>query len=354
MRSFAVGSTALLLSLACGGRTPQDCPSGSEGCSCDPYGNCASGLACTTGVCEPTPVVSTGGSGGQGYSSASDPGRVLPPSATGGVLSLGGVVSGGVVGAGGVVQTGGTAGTGGMARTGGSPGAGGAIGTGGRTIVAAGGRLGVGGEGAGTVGTGGLGRGGMSGGAAGNTVTFANGRAEGAMTGYGWVALGEPDTLSAPTCGGEAVTSTSTCTSFEWPSPSGLCMSGSIPGVSGSADYSTNWGVMVAANASEPRGAGIGQSFESIAFHVKGTPSTSLRGILHRKGDGDGRNYCKDIRSGVSASLTSFNTSCWDGWSGTPLVAADVPNLDWIGVQVYSGASQVTVSNLCLTSIVLK
>lgn len=345
MKLYGVCLTALLL--ACGARTPLECPSGAEGCDCDPYGNCEPGLVCQTGVCAPSSVVSTGGSGGQ---------RSYPPSDTGGAFSLGGIGAGGALGAGGIVgtggavRTGGTVGTGGLVRTGGSPGTGGAIAAGGR-IVATGGRS-SGGDGAGVTGSGGLGRGGMSGGAAGSTVTFANGRAEGAMTGWGWVALGQLDTLSAPTCGGKPVTSSSACGAFEWPSRSGLCMSGSIPAVSG-GDYSANWGIMLAANVAEPKGTGLGQSFQSITFNLQGSPTSSLRGMVHRKGDGEATNYCANIASGVAVPVTSFSTSCWDG-SGKSLVVTDVPDLDWIGIQVVSGTSPVTVSNLCLTSLVFK
>lgn len=309
--------------------------------------------------------MSAGGSGGQG-GSAWDPGvggRVVPPSDTGGALSFGGVFSGGamgvggVVGTGGVARTGGTLGSGGIPRTGGTVGTGGlvrtggVVGTGGK-IVATGGRPSVGGDGAGVPGSGGLGRGGVSGGSSG-TVTFANGRAEGAMTGYGWVGLGQLDTLSAPTCDGKLVTSSSTCSALEWPSSSALCISGGVPSISATGDYTANWGVMVAANVSEPSGAGLGQSFQSITFYLRGLPTTSIRGALHRKGDAEATNYCATIRSGVAVSLTSFNTYCWNG-SGTPLTAADVPDLDWIGIQVYSGPDPITVSNLCLVSLVLK
>jgi hypothetical protein len=210
----------------------------------------------------------------------------------------------------------------------------------------------MGGGGAGTLGTGGLASGGASG-AAGNTVTFSGGRAHGAMTGYGWVALGQADTLSAPTCGGQPVTAATYCSSYDWPAGSGLCMSGEIPAVYG-GDYTSNWGIMLSANVSDPQGGSLGQSFQSITFNLQGSPITSLRGTVHRKGDSDEINYCANIRPGVAVQFTSFNTACWDG-SGTPLKSAYVPDLDWIGIQVPSGTvAAITVSNLCLTSLVLK
>jgi hypothetical protein len=201
-------------------------------------------------------------------------------------------------------------------------------------------------------GSGGLGRGGAAGGAAGSTVTFANGRSQGAMTGWGWVALGEPDTVSSPTCSGKPVTAPGCQETLEWSASHALCISGSIPAVSG-GDYSYNWGFMLAANVSEPRGTGLGQSFQSITYVIQGGAPTNLRGIVHRKGDDENTNYCASITPGVAASLSSFNTFCWNG-AGTPLTAADVPDLDWIGIQVYSGPGPITVSNLCLTGIVFK
>jgi hypothetical protein len=48
--------------------------------------------------------------------------------------------------------------------------------------------------------------------------------------------------------------------------------------------------------------------------------------------------------------LAAFNTTCYDG-SGTYLKAADVSNIDMVGVRVLSGRTQIAVSNLCLTGI---
>lgn len=356
VRTFNVGLMASLFVVACGVRTPMECPSGSEGCSCDPYGSCGPGAVCVNGLCEPSTAA---GAGGQGTFGA---GGVLGTGGTGqggqrptgGVLGSGGTGQGGQtrLPTGGVLGTGGT-GQGGQRPTGGVFGTGG-TGKGGQTPVASGGWPGrTGGNRAGNGGTGGLGSGGVAG-SAGNSVSFVSGRAEGAMTGYGWVALGQPDSVSAPTChGGTPVTSASDCPQYDWPTSAGLCLSGKIPAVSNPADYSSNWGIMVSAEVSAPAGGTLGRSFQSILFDISGSAPAGLRGVLHRKGDPSDVIYCALLTSGRALTFTSFATQCWDG-SGTSLTLDDVPNIEWLGIQVPSGLSAVTVSNLCLMGLVFK
>jgi hypothetical protein len=60
--------------------------------------------------------------------------------------------------------------------------------------------------------------------------------------------------------------------------------------------------------------------------------------------------YCAAMVSGTAISFTAFNTHCRDG-SGAALTAADVLGIDKIGVRVSSGASAMTVADLCLTRI---
>jgi hypothetical protein len=59
------------------------------------------------------------------------------------------------------------------------------------------------------------------------------------------------------------------------------------------------------------------------------------------------------MTSGTKISITAFNTKCWDS-SGTGLTVADLTNIDKAGVQVSSTASAITVTNLCLKSIVFE
>jgi hypothetical protein len=174
------------------------------------------------------------------------------------------------------------------------------------------------------------------------------------MNGYGWVAMGSADTVKSPSCAGRPITPTEPCvTGPDWPR-SGLCVDGYIPALPSAAtasDYNTNWGILFAAETSEPSGGGLGVAYRTATFNLSGSPSNGLRAVVHRKGDPEGTNYCTIITSGVPALFTSFNTACWDG-TGVFLTAFDVPALDWVGVQVSSMTfSPVPVSNLCLTSI---
>ncbi|MGB8296484.1 MAG: hypothetical protein WCG85_13740 [Polyangia bacterium] len=189
----------------------------------------------------------------------------------------------------------------------------------------------------------------------GTTVTFSTGKAAGAMTGYGWVALGSADSLTDPTCGSTQFTSTTNCAATTWgtANPNGLCMSGAIPALAATnPDYTGNWGVEVGVNATATPGGGLGQSFSSIAITVSGTPTSGLRAMLHRKTDPVGQGYCAAMTSGTPIPFTSFNTKCYDTPAdGTALTATDVPNIDQVGVQVSSGSAAITVSSLCITGI---
>jgi hypothetical protein len=107
----------------------------------------------------------------------------------------------------------------------------------------------------------------VSGGARGAaSVTFYDGRASGAMSGYAWVALGAQDSLTSPTCdesasGGPSnvsLTSSSPCTGrTNWSSSNKLCVSGTIPVVVGS-NYNDNWGISIGVNSSDPPATSAG------------------------------------------------------------------------------------------------
>jgi len=187
----------------------------------------------------------------------------------------------------------------------------------------------------------------------GTTVTFAAGKAVGAMTGYGWVALGTADSVTDPTCGAgkTPITAAASClTSTTWSSTTGLCISGSVPALGTPPDYTGNWGVSVGVNA-DAAGGGLGQSFSSITIAVSGTPSSGLRAMVHKKGDPDATSYCAALTAGAMP-LTSFSTTCYNtATPGTAITAADVPNIDKISVQVSSGAAAIAVSSLCITGI---
>jgi hypothetical protein len=277
------------------------------------------------------------------------------PASGGGLAATGGTTGhAGATGAGGALVVGGAIGTGGPSPTGGQVRTGGVIGAGG--LGRTGGVQSAGGSG---------GRGGSPGGAGGSgavggnrdVITFAEGRAQGLMSGYGWVALGALDTVTSPTCAGEPIASGVFCgADWVWSSRNALCVTGTVPALPRSpsvADYDANWGILVSAEATDPSGGAWGYSFQSVTFNLSGLPSSSLRAVVHRKGDAEGENYCATLSPGTAISFAAFNSACWDG-SGMNLQAEDVPTLDWMGIQVVSGFSAVSIRNLCLTSILLK
>ena len=302
MKRLVLLSSILVAVAGCGARTSLDtCALGSEECACL-AGACNPGLVCVADVC------------------------VSPRSLPAG--------SGGAVGTGGYVGTGGHVGSGGYVGSGGRVGMGGVIGTGGVSWMSSGGRTGAGGSTA--------------------IVTFMNGQATGLMDGWGWASLGAKDSLYSPTCAGQPITATTACTTMTtWSSNNGLCITGTIPALPPGAtasDYNDNWGIMGAAECQDPP-APLGGSFRSINIQLDGSPTSGLRAVVHRWGDPEAANYCTAMTSNASIAFTAFNTACWNG-SGTPLTLGDVPNLDWIGVQVPSGSSAVKV-NLCLDAIFL-
>jgi hypothetical protein len=194
-----------------------------------------------------------------------------------------------------------------------------------------------------------------------NVVTFNSGKGVGAMTGYGWVALGSADYVSSPTCGagaGAAITASAPClaqTNWGTANPTALCVTGSIPSTTTSPNTSTNWGIQVGLNAKDPDSSGIGQTFKTVTVKASNVPTGTIRIEIHRRGDSDGSTYCATwTNSTTSVALTSFNTNCWDttGATGTKLTEADLPKIDKVGLQVSpSTADNITLTNLCLQSI---
>ena len=134
-----------------------------------------------------------------------------------------------------------------------------------------------------------------------------------------------------------------------------LSISGSIPALPASptsSDYADNWGIMLGVKATDPAGGGLGQSFTSIAFTLSGSPTSGLRAMVHKKGDPDSTTYCAPVTSGLPVSFTNFVTDCFNTAPvGARITAADVANIDQIAVEVVSGSTAITVTNLCITKI---
>jgi len=366
---WLVLAALLVTAVACGARTSMDsCALGGEECGCL-AGWCNPGLVCVDEMCVRPGATGDGVGGALG---------------TGGAMATGGEVGGGGrVGSGGYVGSGGRLGSGGYVG-GGYVGGGGQGGSGGCTAsgswavggdlivacppiggyIAAGGMLGSAGfaGSGGRIGTGGVsgmtggGRSGFGGSPAGSTafVTFMNGQATGLMDGWGWASPGAQDSLYSPTCAGQPITATTPCTTMTtWSSNNELCITGTIPALPATptaSGYSDNWGIMVAAQCQDPPGP-LGGSFRTINIQLSGSPTIGLRAVVHRWGDAETANYCASVTSNTPIAFTAFNTACLDG-SGTSLTLGDVPNLDWIGIQIPSGPSAIKV-NLCWGAIFL-
>jgi hypothetical protein len=186
----------------------------------------------------------------------------------------------------------------------------------------------------------------------GDTVTFKQGLAIGVMTGYGWPNWGlVGDVVTDPACLG-GVTSSSPCTlTAPWNSPTALCVSGTIAALATiptQPDYNGNWGIEIGVYASTD-GAAIGMPYASINVSLSGTSTNVLRVVVHRKGDPLTTQYCAAY-TGSAILFASFNTACWNG-GGTALLPADVPNINWVAVEIPSSTTAITVDNLCLKSI---
>jgi CheY-like chemotaxis protein len=219
-----------------------------------------------------------------------------------------------------------------------------AVGTTGGAIGAAGGTSG------GTI------TGGVGGGAIGaNMVAFSSGKAVGAMTGEGWVALGSLDTITSPDCGSAHIPiSSATPCATNWSTTDSLCITGFVPGLPSTpttTDYDNNWGIQLGVIASADSGGTLARSYRTIAFTTSGMPTAGVRAVVCRSNDPAGTTYCANISSGTPINLTAFNTHCWDG-SGTSLQPSDVPTIARIGLQISSTSIATTVTNFCLRSIV--
>jgi hypothetical protein len=196
-------------------------------------------------------------------------------------------------------------------------------------------------------------------------VCFFEGAAKGAMTGWGWVALGALDKLTDPTCDTDKheITADKACTTTTNWNPdtkNGLCISGTIPALPAApyqSDYDNNWGIQIGVNTSEPPGTTLGKDYTAITLTFTGEPAKYNRAELHVKGDAAGVTYCADTTSGKEIKLTSFNKKCWDGSAAKPedgLTAEMVKNIDKVGIQVSSTQSEIAVKNLCLMGIQFK
>jgi hypothetical protein len=214
-----------------------------------------------------------------------------------------------------------------------------------------------------------------------DSVNFCSGKAQGVMTGYGYIALGKADSATDPKCAEDPKTPSVTrpissadntpsgaCPTngmTVWKAIDSLCISGSIPMVV-AGDYKSNWGLQIGVNTVDPpattAGTGtLGKNYSTIALTTTGTvtpTNMAIRVIIHvvnmapTAKNPENNPYCATMSaSGKAITLTSFNTACWDG-TGDSLAASDIPNIDKIGVQISSDPDRdYTVTDFCLTGI---
>jgi len=206
-------------------------------------------------------------------------------------------------------------------------------------------------------------------------VNFCNGRAQGIMTGYAYIALGKLNTATDPVCAPDssvpdttrAITAEGTdpgpCPitgTTKWKHANDLCISGKIPVVEG-GDYVSNWGLQIGVNTVDPpatdsTGTLGDKGYTTIALTTTGSiepANQAVRVVIHLLGmAADANPYCATMpSSGRVLTLTSFNTACWDG-TGTKLTEADIPNIDKVGIQISSDdKSEYTVTDYCLQGI---
>jgi hypothetical protein len=220
-------------------------------------------------------------------------------------------------------------------------------------------------------------------------VTFKDGKAQGPMNGYAYIALGIQNSETSPLCVDDpndpnaiprpitapdpntCVKAGATCPTTGrtmWNSSTALCITGTIPMVMNS-DYTSDWGLQIAMNTSSPpadtngNGKTLKATYSTIAYDITPdavTPTnTAIRAVIHLVSQECFANpYCATITApGQALTLTDFNTECWNGTACTTgtclqLTAADIPNIDKVGVQISSSDKMAyTVNNFCLNSI---
>jgi hypothetical protein len=195
-----------------------------------------------------------------------------------------------------------------------------------------------------------------------HSICFKHGQAQGLMSGWAWLDMGEPLTLDSPTCGNnhKPITANNPCfsTAIAWGTSDSLCMSGRIPALPASPICDPGPcgfpGFTMGVNAKDPN-APVGSVFaayKTVTFIFTGEPKRGLRAFLHRNGDPDSFTYCLDaIASKKALSLATFNTKCWGDATTVYLEPKDLTSIDQIGIAIQSSSQVIDVRDFCLTGI---
>ena len=193
-----------------------------------------------------------------------------------------------------------------------------------------------------------------------SVMTIANGKAQGALTGWPWVSFGAAQTITDPVClgSGKPPTAATPCTaSVKWNSATAACMAGNSPPVS-DADRNASWGMGIGVGVKDTGGP-IGKMFSTISVSATGVPASAIASKLwlvsvHRNNDPANVLYrAVDNGTGQAHALTSLNTAWSNPAKGLWFSAADAPNIDRIEVDVISSTEAFTVTDLCLHSVAL-
>jgi ferric-dicitrate binding protein FerR (iron transport regulator) len=188
----------------------------------------------------------------------------------------------------------------------------------------------------------------------------SDGKLDGPMTGYAWVAAGVESTIDTPSpCNARGC--------FR-DTRGALCTRGTIPALRcttpgngtdhpnypNSCNWDTNWGVMIGMNTTGSSGPWLSAAplSLSLAYHGRDESAQSDRGRyrmnVHIAGDPESKVYCIDTYvSGQVVEARMLRTDCWTD-SGESL--SSFQQVDKVGLQLPSTES-ATPFDYCITAI---
>lgn len=174
-----------------------------------------------------------------------------------------------------------------------------------------------------------------------------DGRLDGPMTGYAWVAAGAGATISSP----------ASCDSrgcFK-ETHGALCTSGSIPALACtgqgtpqlSCNWSSDWGAILGLDTSAGGGPWLSNAPSTISIAYHGGHA-AYRLNAHLAGDPNEKQYCVDgYQSGQVVAAGMFKSACWSD-SGDAL--PDFQRVDKVSLQVLPNGSPQAY-DLCITAV---
>jgi hypothetical protein len=173
-----------------------------------------------------------------------------------------------------------------------------------------------------------------------------DGKLDGALAGYAWVAGGAGTTLISPNpCDNQGCFKNT---------GGALCTQGSIVPLTctspSSCDWDTDWGAMIGWNPTpvEHQPWGATSTSAMVVNYTGGAGEDRL--MAHLAGDPDSKTYCiENYVAGQVAAPADFVSECWSN-TGVPLT--DFSGVDTFGLQIISAQTPVDF-NICISSITL-